>query len=100
MVAGAAVAVGVGFVIAGTEVNESLPVQVWAAAQHAIADAAGPESPPPPTGREVSAADLTRLRSVLAEDPTLDDDLTEWRGEVVRRPRVAILGPARITAAG
>ena len=48
----------------------------------------------------MSAADLTRLRSVLADDPTLDDDLTEWHSDVVRRPRIAILGPARITAAG
>ena len=75
------------------------PIQVWAAAQQTADDAAGPEMPAP-VAHEVSAADLTRLRSVLADDPTLDDDLTEWRSEVVRRPRVALLGPARITAAG
>src|SRR5664279_3375156 len=57
------------------------PIQVWAATQHTTADAAGPEMSPPVV-REVSAADLTRLRSVLADDPTLDSDLTEWHSEV------------------
>jgi len=53
----------------------------------------------PPAAREVSAADLTRLRSVLAEDPTLDDDLTEWHSEWSGGAD-RLLGPARITAAG
>ena len=50
--------------------------------------------------RPVDPADLTKLRQVLAADPTLDDDLSEWNSDVVSRPRVAILGPAQITAPG
>lgn len=76
------------------------PVEIWEADQQAqklagdAADSAGaPEKP-------VDPADLTKLKQVLAADPTLDDDLSEWNSDVVRRPRVAILGPAKITAPG
>jgi len=77
------------------------PVDIWEAA------------PPPPTAtgepsepgerapaRSATPADLTKLEAVLADDPTLDDDLAEWHSDVARRPRVAILGPAQITAPG
>jgi hypothetical protein len=50
--------------------------------------------------RPVSPAAAAQLASALAADPDLDADLTEWASDKVLRPRVSLLGPVEIRAAG
>ena len=50
--------------------------------------------------RAISPAAAAQLASVLAADPQLDADLAEWTGEVVLRPRISVLGPVQVRAAG
>lgn len=37
---------------------------------------------------------------VLDADPTLDDDLADWHNESSPRPKVAVLGPVKVTGSG
>ncbi|HZM64674.1 MAG TPA: hypothetical protein VFC16_00035 [Nakamurella sp.] len=50
--------------------------------------------------RPISPAAAAQLASVLAADPDLDADLAEWASETVLRPRVGVLGPVEVRAAG
>ena len=43
--------------------------------------------------RSATPADLTKLEAVLADDPTLDDDLAEWHSDVVRQTTGGDPGP-------
>lgn len=47
-----------------------------------------------------SPAAVAVLRSTLAADEDLDEDLAEWFATTARRPRVAVLGPPTVTASG
>ena len=48
----------------------------------------------------ISPAAAAQLASVLAADPDLDADLAEWASQTVLRPRVGVLGPVEVRAAG
>lgn len=47
-----------------------------------------------------SPAAVAVLRSTLAADEDLDEDLAEWFAATPRRPQVAVLGPPNVTASG
>ena len=64
----------------------------------------GPQSVTPPSRvvpiRPISPAAAAQLASVLAADPQLDADLTEWANKEVLRPRISVLGPVEVRGAG
>ena len=75
------------------------PVDLLEAQNHHVDEGDDPDSvavPAPATHR----LDRDRLAEVMNADPTLNDDLAEWRQEAPRRPRIAILGTAEVTATG
>ncbi|MER6971175.1 LysM peptidoglycan-binding domain-containing protein [Nocardioides sp. NPDC000445] len=47
-----------------------------------------------------STADETVLVRALAADPTLDEDLEEWRSDRCRFPKLTLLGPVHLRAGG
>ncbi len=79
------------------------PVEIWEAVQQSprlAGDSADNTTSAKAPERSVDPSDLNKLKQVLAADPALDDDVSEWNSVVVIRPRVAILGPAQIIAPG
>ena len=75
------------------------PVDFLEAQNHHHDEGADPDLaafPAPATHRP----DWDRLAEVMNADPTLNDDLVEWRQETPRRPRIAILGTAEVAATG
>ena len=69
-------------------------------AQNRPLDEGDDPDPVPHPAPATHRPDRDRLAEVMNADPTLNDDLAEWRQETPRRPRVAILGTAEVTASG
>ena len=50
--------------------------------------------------RNRPVADAVGARQTLSPDPELDSDLAEWLSNDLRRPKIAILGPAAVVGLG